>query len=109
MDISDKLIVSYLKASKEQTITINSDLNMQVIFNFNEHETIALKHIGNNYQIRIECYSYCVNGEVKETNGTLLIGNKIEYIIADSDIKELGYNPDIYQISFIKQNQKRDE
>lgn len=105
MDISDKLIVSYLKASKEQTITINSDLNMQVIFNFNEHEKITLKHIGNNYQIRIECYSYCVNGEVKETNGTLLIGNKTEYIIADSDIKELGYNPDIYQISFIKQNQ----
>lgn len=107
MATSDSLVVYYALQKKRQVIPISIALKDDIIFSFNEHETIILSHQGTEYQVRIECFNYMLNNTLHETTNTLLIG-KDNYVIADASVKELGYNPDIYKITFLKGRTKFD-
>lgn len=106
MVLQDKLIVSLKKQNKTIEIVIDETSSNKILFKFNEHETVSLKKIGVTYQVVLECFNYSVKDEIKYGNGNFIVGTKNEYYIADTSKKELGYEPGIYKIDIIKDNDK---
>ena len=107
MVLQDKLKVSLKIQNKIIEIPINETLSHKVIFRFNEHEIVSLQKSGKAYKVEVECFNYCVDDEVKHTNNSsLVVGTKNEYYITDPSHKELGYEPGLYKIDFIKENGK---
>lgn len=107
MDIQDKLIVKYLTQGREKEIELNTNLEGEILFNFNEHEELGLLVESKNYKVIIECFSVKTKDKAKDVkDNKLSLNNKTCYIINDFKIKGLGYNPGIYFINIVSKQRE---
>lgn len=99
MDIRDKLIISYPKRPKIETIDLNDIKNNNILFNFREYEEISIQCISETYKVKLECISYICNDvfDFCDENLLTLESNKT-YFISKNENDDVSYRPSKYQI-----------
>lgn len=86
-------------------ILIHEIQDDEMIFNFNEFESIGIKVTGEDYTVSIDCAAYLEDDKVVKTEETTLtLEHDKTYTISLNGNFDLGYNPGIYNICFKHKN-----
>lgn len=102
MAMQDKLIISYLLRESNETLEIDlNDLkNDDILFEFNETETVSIMLESEIFDVSIECLSCIVDGRYKSVDDNFLkLQPNVTYVISKNDSYDVNYRPSLYHIS----------